>query len=69
MATTERAAMPPRLLTQEQAAQVLNISERMVRYLIASRDLQAVKIGRRTLVPCEAIESLIAERTRAGMAS
>jgi excisionase family DNA binding protein len=46
----------PRLLTQKQAAMWLNISERTVRNLIRARKLPCRYIGRRCLLPTDAVE-------------
>lgn len=46
----------PILLTQRQAAAMLNVSERTVRRLIGKRKLPVKFIGRRCLIPTVAIE-------------
>jgi excisionase family DNA binding protein len=46
----------PLLLTQQQVAQLLNVSERTIRRLIKSRKLPVKFIGRRCLVPTAAVE-------------
>jgi excisionase family DNA binding protein len=46
----------PLLLTQRQAALLLNVSERTVRNLIRQRKLPVCFIGRRCLIPTSAVE-------------
>lgn len=46
----------PLLLTQQQTACWLNISERTVRNLIRARKLPVKFIGRRCLIPADAVE-------------
>jgi excisionase family DNA binding protein len=46
----------PLLLTQQQTALWLNISERTVRNLIRKRKLPVKFIGRRSLIPATAVE-------------
>jgi excisionase family DNA binding protein len=50
----------PRLLSVKQATYELGISRTSVYELIAARKLRTVKMGRRRLVPREAIEDFIA---------
>jgi len=51
----------PRLLAIKQALYELGISRTAIYELIKSGKLKTVKIGRRRLVPVEAIEELVAE--------
>ena len=46
----------PFLLTQQQVAECLNISDRQVRRLIRTRKLPVKFIGRRCLIPADAVE-------------
>jgi excisionase family DNA binding protein len=46
----------PLLLTQQQAALWLNVSERTIRNLIRKRKLPVKFIGRRSLIPAAAVE-------------
>ena len=46
----------PLLLTQKQAAELLNISDRQVRRLISARKLPVEFIGRRCLIPTAEVE-------------
>jgi excisionase family DNA binding protein len=46
----------PLLVTQQQAALMLNVSERTVRNLIRARKLTVKFIGRRCLIPRAAVE-------------
>jgi excisionase family DNA binding protein len=46
----------PLLLTQQQAALLLNVSERTVRNLLRARKLPSKFIGRRHLIPAIAVE-------------
>ncbi len=50
------------LLTAGETAKVLRISERLVWRLIAEGSIASVRIGRRRLVPREAIETFVTER-------
>ena len=50
-------AWRPLLLTQQQAALLLNVSIRTVRNLIRARKLPAKCIGRRVLIPTAAVEA------------
>ena len=56
--TTFPAWMPdrPLLLTQRQAAALLNVCERTIRNLIRKRKLPVKFIGRRCLIPAAAVE-------------
>lgn len=51
---------PPRCLRVEEAARLLNIGRSTAYELIRSGRLRSVKIGRRRLIPREALESLLA---------
>ena len=50
----------PRLLSIKQAVYELGISRTAVYELIAARKIKTVKIGRRRLIPSQAIEDFIA---------
>jgi excisionase family DNA binding protein len=50
----------PRLLSIKQAVYELGISRTAVYELIAAHKIKTVKIGRRRLIPSEAIEDFIA---------
>jgi excisionase family DNA binding protein len=50
---------PPRCLSVEQAARLLNVGRSTAYDLIRSGELRSVKIGRRRLVPRDALDSLI----------
>lgn len=52
--------VPRRLLTKGTAAQALGVSERMVETLIQSGDLRSVRIGKRRLVPVQALDEYVA---------
>jgi excisionase family DNA binding protein len=43
-------------------AQQLGVSERQVARMVASRELASVKLGRRRLIPHEAITALLADK-------
>jgi excisionase family DNA binding protein len=51
---------PPRLLSVEQAAQLLGIGRSTAYELVRARKLRSLKIGTRRLVPREAIDEVIA---------
>jgi excisionase family DNA binding protein len=51
---------PPRCLRVEEAARLLNVGRSTAYELIRSGRLRSVKIGRRRLIPREALESLLA---------
>lgn len=51
--------MEPWAYSREQVAQLLSISEGMVKKLIAAGDLRAIKVGARTLVTKQDLESYI----------
>jgi len=52
---------PPRCLRVEEAARLLNVGRSTVYDLIRSGRLRSVKIGRRRLVPRDALDALLAE--------
>ena len=49
------------LLSAEEAAEVLGIGRTFVFELIAKGRLESIKIGRRRLIPRDALERLVAE--------
>jgi excisionase family DNA binding protein len=51
---------PPRCLRVEEAARLLNVGRSTAYDLIRSGRLRSVKIGRRRLVPRDALDALIA---------
>jgi excisionase family DNA binding protein len=51
---------PPRCLRVDDAARVLNVGRSTVYDLIRSGRLRSIKIGRRRLVPREALDAFIA---------
>ena len=53
----------PLLLTQQQAALLLNVSERTIRNLLRARKLQCKYIGRRCLVPTAVVEAFARKTT------
>lgn len=57
--------IPADLLTRDEVAEALNISQRMATRLIAERRLTVVKIGRHVRVPRSALAEYIAANTRA----
>lgn len=57
----QAARTMPRLLAIKQALYELGISRTAIYELIKAGKLKTVKIGRRRLVPVEAIEELVAE--------
>jgi excisionase family DNA binding protein len=56
----DREPSKPRLLSIKQAVYELGISRTAVYELIAAGKIKTVKIGRRRLIPSEAIEGFIA---------
>ncbi|WP_048709453.1 helix-turn-helix transcriptional regulator [Microvirga massiliensis] len=60
------APSSPRLVSIPRAAEALGIGRTLVFNLIKDRRLRAVKLGRRTLVPLDEIERLIASARDAG---
>lgn len=55
---------PPLLLRVEDAAELLNVGRSTVYDLIRSRRLRSVKIGRRRLIPRDAIADVVADLVR-----
>lgn len=53
----------PRLVSIPEAAKLLGISEAYAYKLVQRGQLQAVKLGRRRLVPVGALDALVAELT------
>ena len=51
----------PILLSAEEAAEVLGIGRTFVFELVAKGRLESIKIGRRRLIPRDALERLVAE--------
>ena len=60
-ADQETPHMKPICVTPEEAARVLGIGRTFVYQLLATGKLESFKLGRRRLVPIDAIERLIAE--------
>ena len=56
----------PRVLRVEEAAQLLGIGRSLAYDLIRSGQLRSIKIGRRRLIPVDAIAEAIAEFGNAG---
>lgn len=56
--------VPPRLLRRGAAARALGVSERTVDTLIRSGDLRSVKIGKRRLIPVQALDEFVADLER-----
>lgn len=52
----------PQMLTKEEVADLLGVSERTVDKLIAANELQSLKIRRSRRIPAEAVESYVRER-------
>lgn len=50
------------LLSTQDAAKVLSLSDRNVRELIATGELLSIKVGRRRLVPQSALVAFVAKR-------
>ncbi len=64
MTTTPHATGDPnRVFTVPEAADMLKISRSLAYELIARRELPAVRLGRRIIVPARAIEALLAAAT------
>ena len=68
MTTTSDSATPAnrdtkRVFTVREAASVLKISPSLAYELIDRRELAAVRLGRRIIVPARAIEALLATAT------
>jgi excisionase family DNA binding protein len=54
-----RATEPAKLLGVREAAARLGVSERTIRALIASGELRSLRVGRRRLVPVDAIADYV----------
>lgn len=54
-------ALPPVLVTPEQAAKSLNVSRSVVYELLRAGDLRSVKIGRLRRIPTEALTELVVQ--------
>jgi excisionase family DNA binding protein len=61
----EYPAMPT-LYSTKQAAELLEVTERRVRQLIMSGQLQALKLGRDHVIPEEALEQARQRKTKRG---
>ena len=57
---SQRPGLTPRLLSIHQACQILGLSRTSVYSLLASDQIRSVTVGRRRLVPREAIDEYIA---------
>jgi excisionase family DNA binding protein len=57
---------PPRLLSIRQAARELGVCRTVVYELIRDEKIKSVKIGRRRLIPRDAIDAFIATLTNKG---
>ena len=53
--------MQPICITAEEAANVLGIGRTFVYQLLASGRIESVKLGRRRLIPRDALDRLVAE--------
>lgn len=60
--------IPPVLYRVEEAAEALRLSRTAVYDLIRAGDLRTVKIGRRRLVPIDALSEWVASLTEKGAA-
>jgi excisionase family DNA binding protein len=58
-----RRAMPERLLTVQEAGEMLNTGERFPRRLIAERRIRFVRVGRHVRIPESAIADYVAAQT------
>ncbi|WP_105970399.1 helix-turn-helix domain-containing protein [Streptomyces geranii] len=63
-----RPALAPKLLTVREAYRRLRISKWKLYDLIRSRRLVSIKIGRRRLIPAEAVENMIRQLSREAFA-
>jgi excisionase family DNA binding protein len=61
-ALTTGPSPEPLLVSIEEAARMLGISHRMTIKLLDSKELRGLKVGRRRMVPVQAIHEFIAER-------
>lgn len=66
--TSEIIRNPPRLLSLTQAKLELGIGRTLVYELIEAGKLRSVKLGRRRLIPREAIEEFVRRLSEAGSA-
>lgn len=57
--------MADQLLTLPEVAERLRVSPRSVRRLTSRREIDVVRIGRRVLVPHDAVSTFVAERREA----
>ena len=57
--TTPQTALPPVAYNIAQAAQVLGIGERILRYLIRAGQIRVARVGRRVLVPQGGVEQVL----------
>ena len=62
-ANDRRRAMPERLLTVQEAGEMLNTGERFPRRLIAERRIRFVRVGRHVRIPESAIADYVAAQT------
>jgi excisionase family DNA binding protein len=58
-AAIEGTAETPRAVTITKAAELLGLPERTVRLYVARGDLPSCRLGRRRLIPLEAIRRLV----------
>lgn len=56
----ENAVIPPVLYRVDEAAEALRISRSVIYELIRSGQLRTVKVGRRRLVPVQALDDYVA---------
>ena len=56
---SERASYPEAIMTTDEAAEVLHISQRHLQWLIKTRQLQACKIGRRYRVRAKHLDAFL----------
>lgn len=52
------------LLRPEEAAEALGVSRTVVYSLIASRELESIKLGRSRRIPTDALDAFVARRRR-----
>ncbi|BDG16980.1 helix-turn-helix domain-containing protein [Thermus brockianus] len=57
--TTPQTALPPVAYNIAQAARVLGIGERTLRYLIRAGQIRVARVGRRVLVPHSALVEFV----------